>query len=553
MSIAAKVNASMPVTTHSAVGPSRRWLVMRHLLWKDLRLVGSLLIAILAATSVFNLVVWLLMAGDPVSQIPADMAVMLWIMMPNMMALGAPAMLVGSEQESGTMGWTRSLPVSWKSFALSKAAVSIGAWLVTMAASSICLWWLLHSHTEPLSIFAADLLRPESVLRLVIFSTQLLLVGLVLSYVFKSPLASLLALVPVMLLLSVTFNWICRSDMTFSSTQYGMKLLTSIGALSIAALGLLQAVSAQKRMGRPTRSAVTATRVLAQPQPYTSSRELWGFKRPSVRRALLWQAFRQQAWPLLGLSLVVCVCLLVLNTDYRSWRPNPMTSWIQSTLGILALAANWMGCLCFFGDSVSRRRLFAADRGISSRSMWWTRMAAPILVMLATLWCLSNIFPSATGKDYAAALATPLVAFAAGQLASMWIRRGALAFFVGPILFAGVGIAVWPLAIYFRNYYGSFVFVSIPMFYATWRMCQRWLLDQSTRALHVGFIASLLLAPCLSYASILIQRYAFTPAAMPQWREKMLAMPLPDAFQQQQPINYASAADYLQPWLETHG
>ncbi len=532
---------------------SRAWLMMRHLLWKDIRLIGPLLAAIEVGTLVFNWVAWMFMTSDSAGRNHADIAVMLWILMPNMMALGAPAILVGSEHESGTLNWTRSLPVSWKSFALSKAVVAIGVWLAAWLVSSLCLWWLLLGHSEPLSVVSADLLRGESQLRLLLFSSQLLLVGLIHSYWFKSPVASLLSLIPVVLLLSVSFNWLCRSDMTDASTQYSMKLMIGLGSITIAMLGILTSVAARRCMRSPARSVARAPRVSVQSQGRVSSRERFAFKRPSIRRALLWQAFRQQAWPLLGLSLLALVGLWGIYVDYRSWRPNPMTTWVMSSLGGLVFAANWLGCLCFYGDSVSRRRLFAADLGLSPGSFWWSRMAAPVSVLMLTMWCLSSMFEPAPSKNYAMALATPFVAFAAGQFAAMWVSRSALTFFVAPVLLSGLVIAVFPVLELFHNYYASFALAAMILFYATWRARERWMRGETQARFHAWMIGMLMLAPCLCYSSIVIRRYALTPALMPEWRDEMLAIPLPEAFSAVQQVRSNSDADYFRPWLETHG
>ena len=45
--------------------------------------------------------------------------------MPNLVAIGAPAMLVGHEEECGTLDWMRALPVHWTKVVDSKFLVAI--------------------------------------------------------------------------------------------------------------------------------------------------------------------------------------------------------------------------------------------------------------------------------------------------------------------------------------------------------------------------------------------------------------------------------------------
>lgn len=96
------------------------WTSMRHLIWKDWRTVWSLAVAVVAFSIVMNGVAALLPEGN------LEVAFAIWILTPNLAALGAPAMLVGTEGDARTLDWLRTLPPGWRRIADAKLFVAVG-------------------------------------------------------------------------------------------------------------------------------------------------------------------------------------------------------------------------------------------------------------------------------------------------------------------------------------------------------------------------------------------------------------------------------------------
>lgn len=71
-------------------------MMMQRLLWKGKISIEPLVLAILVGIAAFNLLVALIVPRFSA----ADAFVSVWILMPNLVALGAPALLIGTEEES---------------------------------------------------------------------------------------------------------------------------------------------------------------------------------------------------------------------------------------------------------------------------------------------------------------------------------------------------------------------------------------------------------------------------------------------------------------------
>ena len=77
--------------------------VMQRLIWKDARTLAPLMIATLAAVVVCNLLLYFFAAGATNTEglQRLKLSGIIWILLPNLLAFGAPAILVGGEEESG--------------------------------------------------------------------------------------------------------------------------------------------------------------------------------------------------------------------------------------------------------------------------------------------------------------------------------------------------------------------------------------------------------------------------------------------------------------------
>ena len=80
--------------------------VMQRLMWKDARTLAPLVIATLAAMIGLNVLCYLIIEsmGNVDGRERWEISKMLWILLPNLLAFGAPAMLVGGEEEVVAIG-----------------------------------------------------------------------------------------------------------------------------------------------------------------------------------------------------------------------------------------------------------------------------------------------------------------------------------------------------------------------------------------------------------------------------------------------------------------
>ncbi len=99
--------------------------MLLRLMWKDLQTVKSLLLAATVSIVFGNLLVFLFWhQGEMRADTYVGFTYTLWFLLPGFTALGVPAMIVGTEEETGTGNWLRTLPVSWQTIARAKLWVA---------------------------------------------------------------------------------------------------------------------------------------------------------------------------------------------------------------------------------------------------------------------------------------------------------------------------------------------------------------------------------------------------------------------------------------------
>ena len=172
--------------------------ILSRLLWKDFQMIKPLVIAIAVGVVAFNLLALILreVFGQDTNGL-SDM--ILWVLMPNLVALGAPSMLVGTEQETGTLDWTRSIPVSWQKIVLSKFLTAIAATASIWLLASIVLWVMISTGDPIAHPFNSEVNRSGEVLYSLFFSFALLFTGFITSFLLRSPVAAIIAVVPLFL------------------------------------------------------------------------------------------------------------------------------------------------------------------------------------------------------------------------------------------------------------------------------------------------------------------------------------------------------------------
>ncbi|QDT10076.1 ABC transporter permease [Planctomycetes bacterium K23_9] len=506
--------------------------VFRSLCWKDAKAVMPLVIMAGAGIVVFNLLVFVgsLVAGSPLR---ADGYIMIWVLMPNLVALGAPALLVGGEEESGTLAWLRTLPVRWQNIVDAKFAVSAVAVIATWLAASLAIALLVASGVVRLRGDYLELTMVLGISKLLFFSGLLLAVSFACAYTFRSPITALLALVPSITIIYLfamnlgeyLLSYQFRRDILGRLESYSEPastamwiFVTGLAISLLVALWVTQRWLGKRRLTRPAGAMslpASISQSIQEPYrpPMIASRE-----RPSPIRALHWQQLRQARWPLAGLTTMGVIALLMIRWEEATNSINALTP--LAGLALL-VAAVGLGALVFYGDNLNHRRAFFGDRGISPNQVWWTRILSPLAAMLVLTMLAVVLLYDERGSRYLWVFLP--IAFACGQVVSMWASRPVLGLFGAPVF--GMLCAV-PLSLFFDAYqdYAWTAILLVPvLLFATWWICRRWLEGKVDTGFHVRMIAISIAAVLLPMVCVLGHRIATTPALNNNWRAKAMA------------------------------
>ena len=508
-------------------------MMLRHLAWKDgmtiKPLLGAILIGIVGIFAMLMLIGAVLPTFDS-----TNVFVSFWVLMPNLVALGAPALLVGSEEESGTLQWLRTLPVKWQQVADSKFLVSMAALAIAWAVSSAAMLIARSTVATNLTPYAESMYSIPGAGHLAFFSVMLLICGFITAYLFRSPIAGLIAVIPligfVSFFTSLTGRWLLAGQFAYPGSMVNPTPERYVGVvaagLTALAIGwLVQRLIAGRRLTKPegniTVQSITEHDATSAYRPPL----IVSTRRPSEFSALLWQQRRQAGKFILGMAVVIAACVLVYYLDRsRSGRSTPFTEFCPL---IIAIASTWLGGMAFYGDNVNQRRAFFADRGIKPSRVWWTRMLLPGGVCLALIaFCLFMALyrPQYSRGSVSTIALMILTCFSVGQLVGQWMKRPILTFFAAPAYAAILGISLIVLYSLYQNYAPTAVFIAPILLFASWRLAGSWLAGKVDGKYHwraIGYMGMAALAPMLV---IFGSRVWTTPAAMPAWRSQTLAL-----------------------------
>ncbi len=506
---------------------------LARLAWKDAALVWPILAVIVAATVVFNALILAAWYVDPQQAITMiEFATITSCLLPGVLAFGLPAMLIGTEQESGTLNWLRSLAVPRRLVINSKVLVAVVSLAIAWAFGFV-VSRLVYFVLQPVFV-AENLHSANTISAITLYLTlQLLLTGFITCYLFRSPITGLLAAVPAMILVAIFDGWIGH---WYENRHLSLPGFLLLGASALLLLWCLQYWLAERRL-RPAKSTNIESKSryapsrmlqfstvqnehvyqlnfeLRLPIPKLARASGSTGKRPSIGRAMLWQAATQQ---FLAVSVLALPCLLAVFLFF-SRGDNPAI-----LLTILPIC--WIGCLTFYHDSLNRRYLFYGERGFSISRVWITRMALPVsVVLLALVW---NILIVNRGYLYGTSqvwLFSSAIVFACGALASIWVARPVLAFLVAPVLAVFTAISLGSGLQPYPDYVDLWSLAAIPILFATWRLQRRWMNGQRNLGFHWRCLAYVLLGPLVVYGSVYGHRFATMPKEIPQWRAATLA------------------------------
>ncbi|GAA5509863.1 hypothetical protein [Novipirellula caenicola] len=490
---------------------------MKQLLWKDVLTLRPLVIAVVAGILLFQLFIT---AGQYVfndAPLDIDPYLLVWILMPNLMALGAPAMLVGNEEEAKTFLWLRTLPVRWQRIVDVKFAVGLVALLVVWAIASLVLAVVVLLIDDSSSPMADDVIHPIGVARLLFFSVLLLICGFITAYLVRSPIGGLILLIPVIVVTSWFAVGVIQTILFGHFDTYGS--LSNVSTrdfqkAAIFAIGYLVVLwGVQRLLGRRRLVSVDRAPLLTSNEivrPYQPPVERI-FNRPNPVFALLWQHVEQSKW-LMGTLTVIGLIVLLFWYAHPSRLDDGMQVLSQVAM---ATIASWLGALAFYGDTVRSRSVYFADHGIRRSVVWGTRIGPP----LACCLLLAGISVWMTGAVTMAAIM--LAAFAFGQLAATVTPRATLGLLTAPIYPAfGLSILV-PFFGLYPNYVYTVIFIFPVLLLATWRLTNRWLEQRRDVWFQWTVVAFVLIAFVTPMVMVAGLRYSSMPSIDPQWRSEM--------------------------------
>lgn len=462
----------------------------KSLLWKDFHQVRPAVLAILCsllAIQILQLLVFSMgaMTGDPRHAFSATL--LLAVLSPILVSLAASGMLIGHERQTGTWGWSSSLPVSWRHTLLSKLGVALFSGLLTLAPLLVVpavawgVWgsigrsdWWFSNYNSPVMLlitlevlvffFVATLLFRETLTAMLIaalFVTTMQLSILAVSNTWFDPLFSrregdgLVA--------NQSLAIICQ-----------MLVVLGLGACVLAATYRWRwGVGQYVPLAWSRRSGDAAPPSLITLRQGTA---------PSEFRMLLSHAVQN------SMSFRICVLAGVLGLGLVTrFGGEPMSAALV-TIGAILL----LGLTVFEGDQSRGRFRFLADRGVRVGRLVHARLLPPVglalLVAVSVLLLLSysDIWPSEGNLLVGAGI----VAFWVGALSSLCFQKQVIAGTVA-VLTMLVGVSVFALVfqgVYYpgdpwpywaERYTLSLLFVfSVP--YAYWaihRLASRWIID----------------------------------------------------------------------------
>ncbi len=488
---------------------------MRALIGKDARIIFPLVVIGWIGCLFFNFLLFLLWQyWDVDNRSLFSGSISIWTLIPGLIAFGAASMLIGTEEDSGTLSWLRTLPVSWQQIAASKLVVGLGAFASVFAFASLILWLFSHGWRGVATSSGYNHLSLYEGSAVLFFQLLLLMLGFVVSYCIRMPVAGLIALLPVFGLVCFFVMYVTFVMKLMPTENHGELSLMAFpaGAGFLLLIGLVQHTLARRRLTRPDSSRwVLPQEMLVNPGHYRPP-SMGVSQKPSQAAALLWQQCRQTApvcVSLIGLSLILM--LLYATTRDRPVRSGGVLMLISGGLAplFITLSASWIGVLTFYADNRHRRYAFLADRGISPTKVWWTRLVPTLvgaLFLMISLVAIGHLVIRDMAHGWSEGwqiTSLIIVMYAFGQLVSQWIERPVLAFLAAP---AYTGVCILPISYFLEGSTLPWIGLAVPvLLFASWHLSKPWLEGRNKTAQTIQVVGYTLLAiamPCLMHLAV---------------------------------------------------
>lgn len=451
--------------------------VFWRLVWKEYRVQRAFFVAIGAFAVAGELVVrW-------ASGLEGE-ALLVWIFgvglgLAAFYGLGVGATLFAAEHETGTYDFQRSLPV--------RAGTILGAKTAFALASTAAM--LLAAWAGAWAIAGGQLPEPKQHAQLWglwgVAALEMLMWGMLFSLRLRQPLVAVIVAVT------------CASTCThvLAGPSPGRLELASYLAAVPARLMVVMLVAAV--------CTVLGLRWLQEPGRASGRRGWRPARAPSsaVRQGptvfamvgrLLWQQARQSAGLMGALGAMTVAGVFVLRHGPLWPVPRAAGGYLLAVLetsqvmGILVmlLIAPLAGATVFFTDQSGYAFRFLAERGVRPRLVWFGRhlLWGTLVAIGAALVVGLIVFPvpaSPQSQSLAATMAGFVaLAYACGQLGSMWCHSAVLA------AVAGVGLTLalcgWAAAAAFLNLHWLWSVAPLPAAFllTTWLWSPAWLLER---------------------------------------------------------------------------
>jgi hypothetical protein len=518
---------------------SRPRSAFQHLVWKDVRMLQPLMLAGIIGTAALFLLAVLRAAIDPASDPGLTTLSVLWVLLPNLVALGIPPISLGTENEERTLDWLRTLPVTWSQVLLSKLLVGFAAWVLAVLIATACFvlsWVVLRGEWDWGEI--GRISGSESIFELMVYGVGLLICGWIAALIVRNPVGSVMLVIPLIVGLTLLWNYTVAglagthvyNGVTFVEATSEQRVVMFGSAVAyLTALGAVMSGLAQHRLAGASdyRWQVPAAAPASAWQP-TVVQVAWHAK-PRRFRALLWQQVRQTRFIIGAAILFALVTVIVTWVDGFLEVQGPLVA-----LGWPA-AHLMLGVATFHGDRRGIRQGFFADRGWSPNLIWLTRL---IPTALASSF-LMVLFPFSAGLDlnigrpfgtvnlwqaFAFSVVVQTLLFLIGVLTGQWGRRPSLAFFGAPVVALLWMLPAFGLLAFYGGYIGLLWLAAGVLLFATRRLTPFVMEGVSSAAVWGRGLAYCLLALGVMCLCLFVHRWWTTPSEMPEWRKEMLAI-----------------------------
>ncbi len=454
--------------------------VLNRLVWKEYRLLRGFWWAMLIAALLGQLYALWLFSSTPNY---AQSIFLIGISLTACYALGCGATAFAGEREAGTYALQRVLPVTPPAVLLGKllfatiSTLALGVLLWLVATLLVYFRWDIGAGTYAgLALLGA------------LKSIELLVWGVFFSLLLTKPLRAVVLAALTTAVVAYPLSWLLSDIPLGERTIFYFPSFVGDSATFIPRTIIVILVVgcdiylARRWFGEPrsdggiqdareeslkNRARSLAARVHRNPQ----------------RQRLLWQTFVRVRW-MLAIAALTYLFLLLSSISMTVGIAISETLQQQALLGILVPISGLMGMFVFADDQLRHQFRFFAEHGVSPHQVWWSRqrfwmgmLLLSLLVAIVAEITLDHliIYRPDFWRDLGIFCVANILAYAAGQLCSQWIRSSIVA---GPItVVLTIVLTAWSLLMFSLgvSLWGTVVPIPLVLLLATWANADDWI------------------------------------------------------------------------------